>query len=1111
LWLSGPRPTLGWVQLCPSCGEENPDKFRVCGFCGTALAAAPAEPQGVICPSCGEENPAKFRVCGFCGTALTPALGAQEVRKTVTIVFSDLKGSTAMGEKLDSEAVREVMSRYFDEMRAALEAHGGTIEKYIGDAIMAVFGLPKLHEDDALRAVRAAAEMRDRLAALNAELDERWGVTVGNRTGVNTGEVVAGDPTTGQRLVTGDTVNTAARLEQAAPTNEVLLGEETYRLVRHAVEVEPVEPLELKGKAERVPAYRLVRVVDADDEIVRRRDAPLVGRETESMLLREAFDLSRRDRRCGAVTLIGPAGLGKSRLTEELSRYAREHGRVLRGRCLPYGDGITFWPLVEVLRQAADLDHADDAEAARLKLAYLVGDREDVLRRLTSVLGLSTEQFPVQEVFWATRKLLELLAAERPVVVVFEDLHWAEGTFLDLFEHLVREIEHAPVFLLGNARPELLEERPSWPETINSTTLVLKPLGAEASEQVIANMLGGADLEESVRVRIVEAAEGNPLFVEQLLSMLLDDGLLVLGDDGWRASGALPDVTLPRTIQALLASRIDRLSGEERAVIEPASVVGYVFPEDAVRDLAPEPVQPQVPALLTALGTKQLVRPEPAERSLEAPWRFDHVLIRDTVYEALLKRARATLHERFVHWADRVNGDRAVEYEEILGYHLEQAYRYLGELGPIDDRGRELGADGARRLAAAGRRARLRGDVPAAANLLERASRLVPAHDPLRLGLLPELAEAQLDIGRFDDTRATLSDAAGAAEATRSSELSAAATLIRLLLELRTGGSDEWSREAVPKIEQAIEVFTAVGNDAGLARAWRLLGYVHGTACRYGDAAQACERALEHARRSGDQREERVNATSYALAACWGPTPVDEAIARCEAMLERVEASRLSRGWVACVLGHLHAMRGDFEQARTLGHDGRAQIAELGQGWYVAWTALPLARVEVLAGDHAAAATELRRADELLEQMGEHYLRSTVVALLARSEFAQGRLEKAYELTELAEELSGADDVETQAAWRSVRAVILASQGRFEAAAPLAQDAVQLLLDTDSTVMKAEALGDLAEVYALASDTDADWALQEARTLAERKGNVAGAAAVATLAGRLEALPARAR
>src|SRR5213592_4359747 len=289
----------------------------------------------VICPGCGEENPDRFRLCGFCGTPLAPALPPQEVRKTVTIVFSDLKGSTAMGEKLDSEAVREVMSRYFDEMRAALERHGGTVEKYIGDAIMAVFGLPRVHEDDALRAVRAAAEMRDHLAALNEELEERWGVTVGNRTGVNTGEVVAGDPTTGQRLVTGDTVNTAARLEQAAPTCEVLLGEATYRLVRHAVEVEPVDPLELKGKAERVPAYRLVSVREAES-VERRHDSPPLGRDREVAYLEAELQSATNDCACRLVTIVAQAGVGKSRLIEEVGHRA-DGARLVRGRCLPYG------------------------------------------------------------------------------------------------------------------------------------------------------------------------------------------------------------------------------------------------------------------------------------------------------------------------------------------------------------------------------------------------------------------------------------------------------------------------------------------------------------------------------------------------------------------------------------------------------------------------------------------------------------------------------------------------------------------------------------------------------------------------------------------------------
>ncbi len=298
-----------------------------------------------VCPSCGEQNPDRFRLCGYCGTPLAAPLPAQEVRKTVTVVFCDLKGSTSLGERLDSEALREVMTRYFDEMRGALEEHGGLIEKYIGDAIMAVFGLPRIREDDALRAVRGAAEMKRRLAVLNAELERRWGVTLENRTGVNTGEIVAGDPSAGQRLVIGDTVNVAARLEQAADAQEILIGAPTFRLVRTSVRVEEVEPLELKGKAERVPAYRLLSVEEVGT--AERRRLPLVGREAELATLESELETAVLSSSCRLVTIVAQAGVGKSRLLEELFDRIAPRATTLGGRCLPYGRGITFWPLIE--------------------------------------------------------------------------------------------------------------------------------------------------------------------------------------------------------------------------------------------------------------------------------------------------------------------------------------------------------------------------------------------------------------------------------------------------------------------------------------------------------------------------------------------------------------------------------------------------------------------------------------------------------------------------------------------------------------------------------------------------------------------------------------------
>jgi len=636
-----------------------------------------------FCGQCGTENPDVAKFCLACGSPLVAAPPKQEFRKVVTIVFSDLKGSTAMGEKLDSESLREVMTRYFDSMSAELEKHGGVVEKFIGDAIMAVFGLPKLHEDDALRAVRAAADMQRAQAVLNDELERHWGVRLTVRTGVNTGEVVAGDPTTGQRLVTGDAVNVAARLEQAAGAQEVLLGDLTYRLVRDFVDVEEVEPLDLKGKSEPVPAYRLVGV-RADAERPRRLDAPMVGRERELESLRDALRSSIEDRRCRLVTVIGEAGVGKSRLIDEFVGSVDGEASVLRGRCLPYGDGITFWPFAEAVRQAAGIAERDSMESALEKLAAIAGD-DDVVARVASALGLSSDPFPVHELLWGARKLLEALASSKPLVVLFDDIHWAESTFLELIEHVVDATQDTPLLLVCPSRHELIERLPDWSTAEGAERIILEPLTDDETGTVAEHLLGEAGLDDEIRKRIVEASEGNPLFVEQLLSMLIDEGRIRFEDGGWRATAEIDRVAVPPTIQALLAARLDYLEADERAVIEPAAVVGQVFVKDAIAYLIQERLQPQVGDQLAALTDKQFVRPDHSRPEEEEAYRFHHILIRDTAYDGILKRARATLHERLVEWADSVNREGATEYQEINGYHLEQAFRYLSELGPLDD------------------------------------------------------------------------------------------------------------------------------------------------------------------------------------------------------------------------------------------------------------------------------------------------------------------------------------------------------------------------------------------------------------------------------------------
>ena len=1003
-----------------------------------------------------------------------------------------------MGEALDSEAVREVLSRYFDEMRGVLEHHGGTVEKYIGDAIMAVFGLPTVHEDDALRAVRAAFEMQRRLAVLNDELERVWGVRLTNRTGVNTGEVVAGDATTAQRLVTGDVVNVAARLEQAAPALEVLIGEPTYRLVRGAVDVEEVEPLELKGKSERVAAYRLIGVKDRDG-VARNLDNVLVGRDRELELLRGELDSAIAQDTCRLVTVVAEAGVGKSRLLEELERTTGD-ALVLRGRCLPYGRGITFWPLVEAVRAAAGIREDDLPDQARARIAALLGEgREEVVARVAAAVGLSDDRFTVDELFWGVRRLCEILGSQRPLVLVFEDIHWAEETFLDLVEHVVATCRGAPVVVCCASRPDLYERRNAWGTSTGGAKVALQPLTDDESRRVVDHLLGDAQLEDRVRTRIVDAAEGNPLFVEQLLSMMVDEGILVREGDRWIAAEGADELSVPPTIQALLAARLDLLTREERAVIEPAAVIGVTFPQEAVAALAPDAVRPGVDEHLSALVRKRLLRTDPSMLMHGPVLRFDHVLIRDAAYNALLKRARATLHEKFVDWADGVNADsdRALQYEEILGYHLEQAHAYLAELGPLDTHGRELGTRASERLGAAGRRAFARNDMGAAANLLRRAAQLLPEGDAARLDLLPDLGEALLEVGEFAWAQLFLEEAAAAAAANGDERLAAEVAIVQMSLQRFTEKLDAWTDSVLEEAQRVIETFERAGDDAALARAWRLVMNAYGVAERFGDAATAAERAGEHARRAGDGRQESNAAFAYAQAALYGPTPVPEAIARCEAVLARASGDRRLEGVVMCLLAPLRAMQGEFEVARDLYVRGRSALEEIGARTIAANMSLKAYTVELLAGDLAAAERELRETYEVLERMDERYLRPTVAGFLAGVLWMQDRHDEAERFAAIAEEVAASDDVGTQALWRSARAKILVRDGRFDEAVEVAGAAVELLQRTDGLGVQADALIALADVLRHAGRVEeADRAAGEALALYERKGNGVAATAI---------------
>ena len=1050
---------------------------------------------GQICQNCGEDNPADFRSCGSCGASLSVAVPFQESRKTVSIVFADPKPTTTSGFAPSPEALRDVMSRYFSAMREILESHGGTVEKFIGDAVMAVFGLPVRHEDDALRATRSALEMQAALPALNALFEETWGITLRNHIGVNTGEVVAGDATLGQRLVTGDAVNVAARLEQAAREREVLIGDLTYRLVRDAVEVEAIEPLSLKGKAEPVPAYRLLGVRSREGA-ARRQDAPMVGREAESALLAASYDDARASLRGRTVTVVGDAGVGKTRLTREFLEAASTNAVVLKGRCLPYGDGITFWPLIEVVREAAEIADEDSPATALSRLMEVVDFDIEVADRVASVVGLSKSTYQVGELFWGIRRFFELAASARPVVVLFDDIHWAEQTFLDLIDHLTEATTNAALLILCTARNELLDHHPTWGEQAGAERIVLAPLSEADSARVVENLLGQAGLADEVRARIVAASEGNPLFVEQLLSMLIESGRLRQDAAGWTATGDLAELAIPPTIHALLAARLDALPLPERAVIEPASVIGLSFPEQAVEALAPDSLRTELEAHLGELIRKQLVRSVEQTGDEDAIYRFHHLLIRDAAYQGLLKRARAQLHERFVAWADVVNAERgrAQEFEEILGYHLEQAYRYRSELGPLDGHGVGLGIQASERLGSAGTRAIARGDMPAAASLLGRAAAVLPADHPSRPWLLIRAGEARLELGEFAAATEALDDAIGTAATLgdQALELTARIEQSRFRYLTDAAGSDPGLGTMV---RDAIPILEAADAQAGLARAWRLLTYVELASAQYGAAERTASAMLDHARKSDDRLMEIRGVPALAHTARLGPLPVPDALERCQQLLARAEGDRRAEAIIQRAIAHLHAMRGEFATSREIYGRVRQTLLELGWNFDAALVSIDSGPIELLAGNPAAAERELRSDYLALDNIAERNYITTTAAYLAEALFQLGRHDEASEFAAFSAETAAEDDLLTQILWRAVRGKVLARAGRFEDAAAIAHEAVRLAHTSDDPTAQGNALVDQADVFEAAGRVDeARSALNTAITRFEGKGNVVAAA-----------------
>ena len=989
------------------------------------------------------------------------------------------------------------MNRYFGAMHAVIERHGGKVEKFIGDAVMAVFGFPLLREDDALRAVRAAIDMRGTLQALNRELERDWGIALEMHTGVNTGEVAAGENPTGvSALIIGDAVNVAARLQQAAGPCEILLGPTTHDLVRGAVEAELAGPLTLKGKAEPIDAYRLLDMCAPHAAPTRRMDTPLVGRDDENGTLRTVFRRAVTQRLCEMVLVTGAAGVGKTRLLTEFVRTVQDEAGVAQGHCPSYGEGITFWPLGEVIRQAAGISAGDALSHAREKLAVMMAGDPDaaaVVEDVGHVLGLSHATVGPEVLFWAVRRLLETAARQRPLVVVFEDVHWAQPTFLELLAYIAAWTRDAPLLLCCTARPEFLETNPDWGAgSGNLTRIDLSPLSKGDSASLIGNLLGADTPPARAWSRVIDTAQGNPLYLQEMVSMLIDGGLVRRTSVGWAPSVPLQDVSLPLTLQALLVSRVDALDAADRRVIEVAAVLGPTFDRQPLLELGAAPGEEQLTATLDRLLAKGFLRERTGEPD---SYTFLHTLLRDATYNYMSKDARAQLHERFADWSEATpRVERAGESDEVLGYHLERAHQLRAELRPDDGHSRRLAARAGAYLALAGRKAFSRGDIVAASNLLSRAVSLLPSADPLRLAVLPTLGEALMMTGDLEGAGVTLDQAFQ--EATERGDLAVLGHIVLVRTTQRLFTQPEgWVAAARSEVERAIPVFEELGDHLGLTRSWRLLSLIELNACRYAATGDAMDKSAEFARLAGDRREELESLSWLPLPLFAGPTPAPEGIQRCREILDRAEGDRKVEGSVLLIRAALEAMTGEVDTARTTLASAREAFEDLGLEFWIAGPVSQFAGwIELAAGDPVAAERQLRPGYEALREMGESSWLSTVAAFIARATFAQGHYEEAREFARITLEMADGQDVYSQVLGRGVEARTLCLHGAPGEARRLAEEAVQLAAGTDCLQLQADALMDLAQIHWSQEElTDALRLAQEALRLHERKGNMLAA------------------
>ena len=1057
---------------------------------------------GLTCWRCGVLAPPSARFCASCAAELAAPAPVAEVRKTVTALFCDVAGSTELGRRLDAEVMRGVMEQYFAVVSRVLSRHGGTVEKFVGDAVMAVFGVPIAHEDDALRACRAATQMSEAVQELDRSVAQAQGVRLEVRIGIETGEAMVGDQSRGSTFASGTAVNTAARLQQASGPGECLIGPGCYRLVRDLAAVKDRPGLALKGIAGTVNAYFLLGVREPDG--AGSVSAALVGRSRELALLGQAFDRAVNDRTCQLATVLGPAGMGKTRLAAEFMSSVSGQARVLRGRCVSYGEGLTYWPLVEAVRQAADLSGTETEQQARAALTGLLGDLPDateVVERVAPVAGLGGVPGALEDTAWAVQRLLEVLAATRPVVLVVDDLHWAEVGLLDVVEGVCDWSRDAPILVAVFARPEFIDDHPGWGAgRVNSVTALLEPLGDGEVDALTGALLGGV-LPDDAADRVRASAGGNPLFVEQLLAMLVEDGVLRRAGPRWVLDGDVHKVQIPPTISALLTARLDRLSTEERAVLGPAAVIGQVFYRGAVSELSTVPVD-QVSVHIKTLLRKGLVRPTSSDLAGQDAIRFGHVLIRDAAYGALPKSVRADLHERFARWLDKQNRGQAVD--DFVGSHLESAYQLRAELGALDEAARRLGQEAAERLAAAGQ-LMLAADDPAAIALLTRALALQPDEGQLRWSIQFDLVDGLLRDGNLIDAAEVAESIRVAAEAAGDLQWTTRARLAtgRLGLYIASEGATELLRN---EAQQALVVFGRLGDELGLGVAHECLADVAAMSGRVDALATENQLAAEHLTRAGRGRLAQALTLGTPLFAMeFGSRPASLGLVEARRRVATAQG-RLPRIYAWVAVSFFAAMLDRTEEERQAREHAEQLQVELRNSWTAAWMMTHLGVAALACGRPADAAELFAGASAVHEATGAAGLLSTTAGYHAHALLLIGDQPEARRQVDRALETGSTDDVLTQGLARSALAWLTAVDGDDPAIVQgHMTDALAALEPTDLVM-------DLAFVYAacaeaaqlLGDDKAARQHRQRAIDLYDTKENIVGAAVQrALLAGEV--------